>query len=69
MSPRAFSTRVKAGELPQPAFGKGRGAIWDRLEIDAALDRRISVRSADAAADSGDDLLRRTQDFFKKHDN
>jgi hypothetical protein len=65
MTPRYFSDRVKAGELPGPAFGKGRGAIWDRHEIDAALDRRMSNRSAQAATDAANDLIRRSQDFFK----
>lgn len=68
MTPRSFSARVKAGKLPQPAMGKGRGAIWDRHEIDAAWDRGIDNRTAQAAADTAEDLIRRTQDYFKRHD-
>lgn len=67
ITPRVFSYRVKAKELPEPTFGKGRGAIWDRHEIDAALDRRMSNRSARAATDAAHDLIRRSKDFFK-HD-
>jgi len=68
MTPRSFSAHVKAGKLPKQAIGKGRGAIWDRHEIDAALDRGIDNRAAQAAADTAEDLIRRTQDYFKRHD-
>jgi hypothetical protein len=67
MTPRAFSERVKAKKLPGPAFGTGRGAIWDRHEIDAAWDRRMANRSGHAATDAAHDLVRRSQEFFK-HD-
>lgn len=42
LSPTTFDAEVKAGRMPAPKLITARRRAWDRLELDAVIDRLLT---------------------------